>query len=61
MIFKPDENAPPYLERDHSRSNRKRKRNVEEKHKHDKAVPYEREHKADMLNMLLGDWDSNGE
>lgn len=61
MIFKADEDAPSYLERDHSRNNKKHKRVVEEKRKHDKAKPYEREDRAELLNMLLGDWDANGE
>ena len=52
-----DEDAPAFLERDHSRNNKKHKRNVEEKRKHDKAKPYEREDKAELLNTLLGDWD----
>ena len=56
-----DEDAPAFLERDHSRNNKKHKRDVEEKRKHDKAKPYEREDRAELLNMLLGDWDANGE
>ena len=61
MIYKEDENVLGYLERDHSRSNKKHKRDVEEKRKHDKAKPYEREDRAELLNLLLGDWNANGE